>query len=384
MVREEQPALHEELEKLRIEIADHGQVNAQRVTYDLDERIRTTLRSSAVIKVLRELMKEGKAEDYRVDEQGTVWLKERICVPQDKALLEQIMNEAHDSRYSIHPGNTKMYKDLKTRYWWKDMRRDIAHYVACCDTYSRVKIEHQKPVGLLKPLEVPVWKWEDISMDFIVGLPRTPKGNDSIWVIVDRLTKVAHFVPVKVTFGTERLANLYVEHILRLHGAPKSIVSDRGPQFVAKFWSSFHKLMGTTLNYNTAFRSQTDGQTERVNQVLEDMLRACALTYDTDWESSLPFAEFSYNNSFQTSLRMAPFEALYRRKCRTPLAWSEVGERTLFGPAIIEEAEEKVEKVRENLRVAQSCQKSYADKRRRELTFAVGDSVLESFTTSRN
>jgi hypothetical protein len=160
-----------------------------------------------------------------------------------------------------------------------------------------------------------------------------------------------------------------------LHGARKSIVSDRGPQFVAKFWRSFHKLMGTTLNYSTTFHPQTDGQTERVNRVLEDMLRVCALTYDTDWESSLPFAEFSYNNSYLASLRMAPFEAFYGRKCRTPLAWSEIGERTLFGPAIIQEAEEKVVKVRENLRIAQSRQKSYADKRKRELTFAVGDRV---------
>jgi hypothetical protein len=139
------------------------------------------------------------------------------------------MREAHDSRYLIHPGSTKMYKDLKTRYWWKYMRRDIAHYMACCDTYSRVKIEHQKPAGLLKPFEIPIWKWEDISMDFVVGLPQTPKGNDSIWVIVDRLTKVAHCVQVKVTFGTERLANMYMEHILKLHGALMSIVSDRGP-----------------------------------------------------------------------------------------------------------------------------------------------------------
>jgi hypothetical protein len=192
---------------------------------------------------------------------------------------------------------------------------------------------------------------------------------------VDRLTKVAHFVPVKTRYATEKLAELYVEHILRLHGTPRTIVSDQGPQFVSKVWQSFHKLMGTTLNYSTAFHPHTDGQTERVNQVLEDMLRACALTYGTNWESSLPLAEFSYNNSFQASLRMAPFEALYGRKCTTPLAWSEVGERALFGPAIIEEAEEKVEKVRENLRIAQSRQRSYADKRRRELTFAVGDRV---------
>jgi hypothetical protein len=130
---------------------------------------------------------------------------------------------------------------------------------------------------------------------------------------------------------------------------------------VAKFWKSFHQLLGTTLTYSTAFHPQTDGQTERVNQVLEDMLQACALTYSTDWESSLPFAEFSYN-SFQASLRMAPFEALYRRKCRTPLAWSEDGEQTLFGPAIIEEVEENVEKVRENLRIAQSRKKSMPTK----------------------
>jgi hypothetical protein len=142
MVKEEQPALHEELEKLKIEIVDHGQANKLRVTYNLEERIRTAQKSSAEIKVLRELMKEGKAEDYRLDEQGTMWLKEQICVPQDKALLEQIMKEAHDSRYSIHQGSTKMYKDLKTRYWSKDMRRDIAHYVACCDTCSHLKIEH--------------------------------------------------------------------------------------------------------------------------------------------------------------------------------------------------------------------------------------------------
>jgi hypothetical protein len=142
MVREEQPALHEELEKLRIEIVDQGHVNELQVTYDLEERIRTAQKSCAEIKALRELMKQGKAEDYRVDEHGTVWLKERICVPQDKALLEQIMREAHDSRYLIHPGSTKMYKDLKTRYWWRSMKQDIAHYVACCDTCSRVKIEH--------------------------------------------------------------------------------------------------------------------------------------------------------------------------------------------------------------------------------------------------
>jgi IS30 family transposase len=180
-----------------------------------------------------------------------------------------------------------MYKDLKVRFWWEKMREDIVEYVARCDTCQRVKAEHQRPAGLLQPLEIPTWKWDDISMDFIVGLPCTQKGNDSIWVIVDRLTKVAHFLPVKAKYSVSRLAELYVDNILKLHGAPRSIVSDRGPQFTAQFWKSLHASMGTELNYSTTFHPQTDGQTERVNQILEDLLRACVLTYESDWEKSL-------------------------------------------------------------------------------------------------
>jgi transposase InsO family protein len=167
---------------------------------------------------------------------------------------------------------------------------------------------------------------------------------------------VAHFIPVKTTFEMHKLAELYIDNILKLHGAPKSIVSNRGSQFTAKFWRSLHKAMGTNLHYSSAFHPQTDGQIERVNQVLEDLLRACVLTYGSDWEKSMSYAEFLYNNSYQDSLKMAPFEALYGRKCRTPLIWSEVGERTFFGPSTIVEAEENVVKVRENLKIAQSRQ----------------------------
>jgi hypothetical protein len=214
-----------------------------------------------------------------------------------------------------------------------------------------------------------MWKWEWISMDFIMGLPRSPKGHDSIWVIVGRLTKVAHFVPIKVDYRVEKLADLYIEHILRLHGAPIRIVSDRGTQWTSRFWQSLHKSIGTRLDYSTTYHPQIDGQTERVNQILEDMLRACVLKYGTDWEKILPHAEFSYNNSYQDSLQMSPFEALYGRKCRTPLMWSKVGERMFFGPAKIKEDEEGVAQVRENLRIAQSRQKSYADNHRRDLEF---------------
>jgi hypothetical protein len=162
-------------------------------------------------------------------------------------MKESILREAHDSAYSIHPGSTKMYKDLKTRYWWNGMKRDVAEYVAQCDTYQRVKAEHQRPAGLLQPLNIPEWKWEEIGMDFIVGLPRTQAGYDSIWVIVDRLTKVAHFIPIKTTYSGAKLAELYMSRIMCLHGVPKKIVSDRGSQFTSKFWEKIHKSMDAKL-----------------------------------------------------------------------------------------------------------------------------------------
>jgi hypothetical protein len=175
---------------------------------------------------VKNLMARGKATDYRLDEQGTLWLKNRICVPRSQEIRDSILKEARDSRYSIHLGCTKMYKDLKLRFWWEKMREDIAEYVARRDTCQRVKAEHQRPTGLLQPLEIPTWKCEDISMDFIVGLPHTQNDNDSIWVIVDRLTKVAHFISVKTTFETHKLAELYIDNILKLHEAPKSILSN--------------------------------------------------------------------------------------------------------------------------------------------------------------
>jgi hypothetical protein len=219
------------------------------------------------------------------------------------------------------------------------------------------------------------WKWEEIAMDFIVGLPRSQSGYDSIWVIVDRLTKVAHFIPVKTTYSGPQLTELYMSRIVCLHGVLKKIVSDRGTQFTSKFWERLHETLDTQLRFSSAYHPQTDGQTKRVNQILEDMLRACALQYGRSWDKSLPYAEFSYNNNYQENLKMAPFEMLYGRRCWTPLFWNETIEWKVFGPDILQEAEKQVCMSRENLRVAQSRQKSYADHRGRELSFEVRDFV---------
>jgi hypothetical protein len=230
------------------------------------------------------MIEVGKAPSFTKDEHGTVWFRKRICVPDVDHLREKILQEAHDSAYSIH--------------WWYGMKRDVAAHVALCDVCQRVKAEHQRLAGLLQSLKVPEWKWEEIGMDFIVGLPHTQDRYDSIWVIVDRLTKVAHFIPVKATYTGARLAELYVSRIMCLHGVPKKIVSDRGTQFTSQFWQKLHESMDTKLNFSSAYHPQTNGQTERTNQVLEDMLRACTLKHRGSWDKSLPFAEFSYNNSY--------------------------------------------------------------------------------------
>jgi hypothetical protein len=200
--------------ELCLEIIPKGMLNELRVQYDIMDRIHKAQKKCPEILQLRELMEAGKYPEFRVDERGVCWCNDRICVPSDKAIHKEILIEAHDSKYCIHPGSTKMYADMRKMFWWKDMKKDIAGHVARCDICNRVKAEHQRPASLLKPLDVPVWKWECISMDFIVGLPRSLKGHDSIWVIVDRLTMVAHFVPVKVDYRVEKLADMYIEHIL--------------------------------------------------------------------------------------------------------------------------------------------------------------------------
>ncbi|XP_066323531.1 uncharacterized protein [Miscanthus floridulus] len=183
----------------------------------------------------------GKALGFSIDENGTLWFGKRIYVPKVKAIYDAILREAHDSTYSIHPGSTKMYLDLKEKYWWYGLKKDVAEYIAICDTCQRVKAKHQQPAGLLQPMKIPEWKWEEVGMDFIVGLPCTQRGYDSIWVIVDRLTKVAHFLPVKTTYRGPKLAELYMERIVSLHGVPKKIISDRElPENLSSVHDVFH------------------------------------------------------------------------------------------------------------------------------------------------
>ncbi|GJU66120.1 putative reverse transcriptase domain-containing protein [Tanacetum coccineum] len=269
-----------------------------------------------------------------------------------------------------------MYQDLKKLYWWPNMKAEIATYVSKCLTCAKVKAEHQKPSGLLQQPEIPEWKWEKITMDFVSGLPRTPSGYDSIWVIVDRLTKSAHFLPMKKTDSIEKLAQLYLKEIVCKHGVPTSIISDRDSLFTSRFWKSLQEAMGTQLDMSTAYHPETDGQSERTIQTLEDMLRACVIDFGGSWDRHLPLVEFSYNNSYHASIKAAPFEALYGRKCRSPVCWSEVGDSQLTGPELVRETTEMIVQIKNRLLTARSRQKSYADVRRKPMEFQVGDMVM--------
>nr|GEY20026.1 putative reverse transcriptase domain-containing protein [Tanacetum cinerariifolium] len=249
-----------------------------------------------ILKVQVESLKKGNVQKedlgrmqkqiFEIRSNGIRYHEKRIWLPFHGGLRDLIMHESHKSKYSIHPGSTKMYQDLRKLYWWPNMKADIATYISQCLTCAKVKAEHLKPSGLLQQPKIPKWKWENVTMDFVTGLPRTPSGYDSIWVIMNRLTKSAHFLPKKKTDSIKKLVELYLKEIMCKHGVPMSVISDRDSLFTSS------------------------------------------------WDKHLLLVEFSYNNSYHASIKAAPFEALYGRKCRSPICWSEIGESQLTGPKL--------------------------------------------------
>ncbi|WVZ70358.1 LOW QUALITY PROTEIN: hypothetical protein U9M48_019033 [Paspalum notatum var. saurae] len=267
-----------EMDEIKMPTKQHAELYNLIIEPTIKDQIIVAQKKDKGMAHIRDEINEKKKACFKLDEEGVLWFKNCLVVPKDMELRKKILDEAHTSMYTMHPGTNKMYQDLKQKFWW-------------------------------------------------TRLPRTQKGYDSIWVIIDRLTKSAHFIPEQL-----------------------------------------QAALGTKLIRSSAYHPQTSGQVERVNQILEDMLRACALTYSTKWDECLPLAEFAYNNSYQKSWEMAPFEALYGRRCRTPINLSELGER-------VTQAEEQVKFIHSNLKRAQSRQQSYSDRRRRPLAFEEGDHV---------
>ncbi|GJV59061.1 putative reverse transcriptase domain-containing protein [Tanacetum coccineum] len=277
---------------------------------------------------------------------------------------------------SMEEGSDKMYQDMKKLYWWPNMKADIATYVNKCLTCAKVKAEHQRPSGLLVQPKIPEWKWDNITMDFVTKLPKTSQGYNTIWVIVDRLTKSAIFTPMRETDPLDKLARLYLKEVVTRHEIPVSIICDRDPRFASNFWRSLQNALGTNLDMSTAYHLQTDGQSERTIQTLEDMLRACAINFGKGWVNHLPLVEFSYNNSYHASIKAAPFEALYGRKCRSPICWTEVGEAQILGPELIQETTKRIVQIKQRMQAAHDRQKIYANLKHKPMEFQVEDKVM--------
>ncbi|GJY35285.1 putative reverse transcriptase domain-containing protein [Tanacetum coccineum] len=296
-----------------------------------------------------------KKLEPRVD--GTLCLNRRSWIPCRGNLRELIMHESHNSKYSVHPESDKMYQDLKKLYWWLNMKAEIATYISKCLTCAKVKAEYQKPSGLLVQHVIPVWKWENITMDFITKLPKATSGQDTIWVIINRLTKSAYFLLMKETDSMEKLTRQYLKDVVSRHGVRVLIIFDRDSKFTSHFWKSLNEALGTQLDMSTAYHPQTDGQSERTIQTLE--LRTCVIDFGKGWDRHLPLVEFSYNNGYHTSIKASPFEALYGQKCRSPICWAEVGDAQLIGPEIIHETTEKIIQIKKRIQAARDRQKSY-------------------------
>nr|GEV59429.1 putative reverse transcriptase domain-containing protein [Tanacetum cinerariifolium] len=230
---------------------------------------------------------------------GALYYLDRIWVPLKGDVRNLIIDEAHKSKYSVHPGDDKM-----------------------CLTCLKVKAEHQRSSGLLQQPEIPEWKYKRIAMDFVIKLPRTSSGHDIIWVIMDRLTKSAHFLPTREDYKMDRLAILYLNEIFSRHGVPISIIYDHDSRFTLRFWQTMQEELGTKLDMSTAYHPQIDGQIERTIQTLEYMLRACVLDFGGSWDVHLPLVEFSHNNCYHSSVICAPFKDLYGRKCRSLIMWA--------------------------------------------------------------
>ncbi|KAA3474756.1 reverse transcriptase [Gossypium australe] len=251
----------------------------------------------------------GVEFDFQINSDRCLIFRNRVCVMRKDELIRKVLHEAHSGCLSVQPGSTKMYNDLKKWYWWPCMKKDISEFVSRCLICQQVKTEHQVPSGLLQPIMVLEWKWDRITMDFVTCLPLTSNKKDVVWVVVDRLTKLAYFVPVRVDYSLDKLANLYISEIVRLHGALLSIISDR-------------------------------------------------------------------DSSYQASLKMAPYKALYERKCRTPLYWTELMENQIHRVNLVKETEEKVKVIRDCLKVSSDRQKSYSDLKRKDIEYQVGDRVF--------
>ncbi|MCO5567700.1 hypothetical protein L7F22_021394 [Adiantum nelumboides] len=300
---------------------------------------------------------------------------DRICVPHNGALRKILIQEHQEVPFAAHPGINKTYRLLSATYFWPQMQQDVIKYVKDCHSCQIMKASRQLPQGLLQSMPIPKERWESISFDFITTLLRTTKGNAQILVIVDRFSKMAHFIPCKKAASAPDIASLFVQHIFKIHGLPRSIISDRDPEFTRHFWTSLFKSLGTNLLFSSAYHPQTDGQTERVNQILEKMLRHYIQIRLASWEEYLPLVEFAYNIAPHSIIGMIPFQAAYGHTPLVPTNFV-LQHKVALTNQLVQEMQDILVQVRDKLVHVQQKYQKQVNKHRRHAEFNEGDLVL--------
>ncbi|GJP33995.1 hypothetical protein CLOM_g18479 [Closterium sp. NIES-68] len=299
----------------------------------------------------------------------------KIWVPNYPPLRQLLLEEYHDVLYAGHFGSNKTLTGIAKHYYWPHLAEDVKKFVTSCDTCQRMKSSKQKKAGLLQPLPVPEQPWQVVSLDFITGLPPTTSSHDAILVVIDKFSKMGHFIPTHTTARTEETAQLFVRHIISQHGIPTTLISDRDPKFTSKFWKELMSLLGTKLAMSSAYHPQTDGQTERLNQIVEQLLRAACKDDISKWDLHLPVLEFAYNNATHAATGQTPFFLCYGRHPLTP---QKPTASATVQPAhdFITTMHQLWDRTHKRLLDIQQQQKRQADRHRNDHTITVGDQVL--------
>ena len=352
-----------------ITMAHHEAFEEMKNTYDKDADFQA---------IWAELQQGNFHSDYCIRD-GYLMMNNRLCIT--LPLRQKVLKESHEPPYAGHRGRASTLSALERFFYWPTLRRDTHSFIEACLACQKSKYDRQKTPGLLQSLPVPDGPWESISMDFISGIPKTPQGNDMIWVIIDRFSKQSHFIPCHKTLKSSQAARLFIQHIFRLHGMPSDIISDRDSKFTSNFWCALFENLGTTLKFSSSFHPQTDGQTEVMNLTLLDMLKAYVSEHKSQWEKYLPLLEFAYNNTVHSSTGKAPNEIMQGKVIAPPIIRTK--DKIFAADEFALDLKSAMNQVRATIRATQERQKKQADKRRRHLAFEKGQYVLLKFDKSR-
>jgi hypothetical protein len=326
-------------------------------------------------KVIAALQRDPNAKPGYVYKHGVLFYEGRLVVSKQSSLIPILLKEFHETPQAGHSGFYKTYRRLAANVYWMGMKSTVQEFVRNCDTCQRQKYLAASPGGLLQPLPIPEQIWEDISMDFITGLPKS-KGFEAILVVVDRLSKYSHFIPLKHPYTSRSIAEVLCKEVVRLHGIPLSIVSDRDPVFMSSFWKELFRMQGTQLKMSSAYHPESDGQTEVVNRCLETYLRCFVADQPKTWVSWVHWAEFWFNTNYHAATERTPFEIVYGRPPPLITRWLQGETRVEAVQRDLADRDEALRQLKSQLLRAQERMKEQADKRRTERSFVVGEWVF--------